>query len=138
MSEFQSALEAPAPVLTPAPAPPPPPGDTLKNNLREFIDLTEQIKNVKRDLKIINERKNELASDICKYMIDNDIPAFKTPNGNVSVYEQKSTKPINKDYIIETLSTKLDDLLAKELAALLVESRPVIPVPKIKVNLKRG
>ncbi|KAJ3262126.1 hypothetical protein HDU77_000484 [Chytriomyces hyalinus] len=67
-------------------------------------------------------------------MIDNYIPAFKTPNGNVLVYEQKLTMPINKDDIIETLSTKLGVLLAKELAALLVESRQSFLFLKLKTQ----
>ena len=111
--------------------------EKLRENLREFIDLTEQIKNVKKDLKIINERKAELETDLCEYMVENDIPAFNTPNGKISVYQTKSVKPINKDFVYETFfsSGKIEERLAKELSELVfTASRPSVPIQKIKVN----
>ncbi|TPX74779.1 hypothetical protein CcCBS67573_g03937 [Chytriomyces confervae] len=98
-----AALSTPVSAPPPPPSPPPPPDAMLKNNLHEFIDLTEQLKNVKRDLKIINESKNELASDICKCMIDNDIPAFNIQRGILSILKntRESLSPIAKQLMLD-------------------------------------
>lgn len=123
-----------------APAPEPPKvTEGLRENLREYIDLTEQIKNVRRDVKVLVERQKELSVMICDFMVENDIPAFKTPNGKVSVCETKSTQPLNKDYIYETISKsgKVDTRLAKELTDIVFLSRQVTPGQKIKVNLTK-
>ena len=112
--------------------------DNLREDLREYIDLSDQLRKVKKDIKILTERKMELEKTICDYMVENDIPAFKTPSGKISVCQVKSTKPLNKEYLFETMknSSKIEENIAKELSELVFTSRPIIPVQKIKVSFK--
>ncbi|KAJ3213743.1 hypothetical protein HDU81_001851, partial [Chytriomyces hyalinus] len=99
--------------------------DALREDLREYMDLSDQLKKIKKDVKILNERKTELENKICIFMVDNDIPAFKTPTGKISVCQVKSTKPLNKEYLFETMkqSSKVEENLAKELSELFFTAR---------------
>ena len=113
--------------------------EEMTNNLREFIHQCELIKGSKEELKILNERKNELEAVITQFMINNDIPAFKTPNGRISVYNAKSTKPLNKDYLLNTISEKIPDRkMAEELTEMAFAKRPTTETRKIKVIPKRN
>ena len=109
----------------------------LKSDLREFIDLTEQIQSVRDDMKILAERRKELELKICDFMVEHDIPAFNTPNGKISVVTSKSLKPLNKDYLVETLSTKIENALAKELCETAFSNRPAVPINKTRVTKKK-
>ena len=110
----------------------------MKGDLKEFIDLTEQIKGAKEEIKILTERKAELETRILDFMVDNDIPAFNTPSGKISVFQAKSIKPFNKEYLEAKLATKMESSAAKALTEHAFAGRPVTPVNKVKVVPKRG
>ena len=112
--------------------------EEMKSDLQEFLDLCKSVKLAKENMKILNERKSELEVTIREFMIQNEIPAFKTPNGMISIRQTKSVKPLNKDFLRETISTKIADAqIALELSEMAFTNRPTIFVSKIKVVSKR-
>jgi hypothetical protein len=111
--------------------------DEMVRNLREFIDLCEQIKGANDELAILKERKNQLQESITQFMVRNSIPRFLTPNGKINLCEQKSVKPLNKEFLKMTISSRIDSNIAHELSELAFSSRPVTHVKKIRVIPKR-
>ena len=108
--------------------------DEVTSNLREFIDLCEQIKGAKEENKILRDRKSELETAITAFMIDNSIPAFKTPNGKIQVYNTKSVKPLSRDFLRDTMASRiLDEKIVQELTEMAFAKRPTASVQKIKV-----
>src|SRR6478609_8459039 len=83
--------------------------EEITGDLKEFIDLCEQIRNAKDEIKVLCDRKVELEGKIFEFMKQNDIPAFITPNGRISMYNAKSVKPLNKEFFKETVSSKIGD-----------------------------
>lgn len=108
------------------------------SDLREFIDLCEQISTAKDEMKLLNERKNELETKISDFMFDKKIPAFATPIGKVSIHQRKSVKPLNKDYLSEMISEKVEDrAVVDEIVNKTFGQRPITFIQKIRVVKNR-
>lgn len=111
----------------------------MKNDLLEFIDLCEQIKTTKDALKVFTERKSELEREIADFMIKNEIPGFAFPSGRISVYPSKVVKPLNKEYLRETLVEEIpDEQLIQRVTEKAFSKRPSTAVQKIRVLPKRN
>jgi len=110
--------------------------EEVTRNLREYVDICTQIKSARDELKIFTERKSELEEYILQFMQQNDIPAFQTPTSTIRLYDSKSKTPLNKDYLRETLSGKLNTQETDEILALAFDQRPVTQSQKIKVGPK--
>lgn len=107
----------------------------MTRDLQEFLDLCKSIKAAKEELKILSDRKMELETGIQEFMIEHEIPAFKTPSGLIQIRQTKSIKPLNKDFLRETISTRISDTqMALELTELAFSNRPTTLIPKIKVS----
>jgi hypothetical protein len=111
----------------------------MKDDLLEFIDLCEQIKASKDGIKVFVERKAELERQIADFMIHNDIPGFVFPNGRISKFDKKITKPLNKDSLHETIVEQFaDEKAASEVTEKVFSKRPSTTVQKIRVTSKRA
>ena len=75
-------------------------------DLKEFIDLGELIHIANDEMKLLKERKKELELKLSEFMFDQNINAFKTPNGKITVHQTKSVKPLNKDNLKGIISKK--------------------------------
>lgn len=107
----------------------------IRADALEYIDLVKQIKGVKDELKLINERKKELESQIADYMQRNKINVLESQNGNINMVVKQSPVRLNKDYIKETLTEKLkDEEAADDLTRHICENRPTETGAKIKVS----
>ncbi len=112
--------------------------EQVKHDLREYLDLKEQIKGANEELKVFKERLKELEGDLSQFMSENNIPFINIPPlGKVSFYQSKAMKPLNKDFIKEAFDSKImDKTLASELTTMF-EKRPFTEVSRIKVFPKR-
>ena len=111
--------------------------DTLRQDLREYLDLCKQIKEANVELKVFKERCKELGQTISDFMEQHTIPSIDTPNGKISCYQANKVTPLNKDYFREAIQVKFTDkAVIDELTALAFE-RPSTTVPRIKVIPRR-
>ena len=109
----------------------------LIKDLKEYLDHCKHIKQSTDELKILKERKAELEEHIVTYMKQNNVPTINTPSGNISFYEGKSTKSLNKELLKETISSRLaDQNMAEEITKAAFENRPSNVVSKIRVKLR--
>lgn len=105
----------------------------MKHTILQYTDLCNQIRSVKEDVKILAERKKELESIICNYMVAHDIPVFKTRHGKISLYNTKKVQPLNKDFLRATIQVKITDpKIADEITTMAFSSRPVREERKVK------
>ncbi len=125
-------VEAPSAVLKQDDVP-----SQVKEDLKEYLDLKEQIKGANEELKIFKERLKELEGDLTQYMEEHNVQFFNTPLGKVSFYQSKSMQPLNKDFFKEAFQSKIPDkTLANELTTMF-EKRPFTETNRIKVFPKR-
>lgn len=106
----------------------------VKDDLKEYVDLQEQIKGANQELKVFKERLKELSTDIAQYMAENGLLFIDTPRGKVSFYQSKAMKPINKDYFKEALAgSKITDQGIIDELTSIFDKRPFTEVSRIKV-----
>jgi len=106
----------------------------------EFIDLSNQVKTAKTQIKLMNERKKELDGHIRDRMRTYGIKGFTTAEGNIHVYESKTAKAPSKDDIVGLVAGKVgDERLAEEVMEIIYSKENRVPVAteKIKVIPKR-
>jgi vacuolar-type H+-ATPase subunit D/Vma8 len=109
--------------------------------IMEFIDLTKQVKTAKEQIKLLNERRNELEASIRERMKTYQITAFTTAEGNVRVYESKSVKAPSKDDVVDLIAEKVgNEKLAQEVVGIIYDkaNRASTSTEKIKVIPKRA
>ncbi len=105
----------------------------VKEDLREYLDLKEQIKGANEELKVFKERLKELSGDISQYMNEHGIDFFNTRLGQVTFYKSKAMTPLNKDFVKKAFESNIPDrTLATELTNIF-EKRPFTEVSRIKI-----
>jgi hypothetical protein len=108
--------------------------EDLTHNLKEYIDLSSQIQNVKKELKVIGERRKELEQLILNFMQTNSIDVLKTQGGSIKLYDAKSRTPLNEEYLTGVLKEKIDATTMDEIILAAFKSRPVTETQKIKLG----
>lgn len=112
--------------------------EELTVTLKEYIDLSGQIKETKMELKIVQERAKELEESIMEFMKKNSIDTLKTQGGSIKLYNTKSKAPLNEDYLRDALSQKIDTVNIDKVIEAAFSSRPITESQKIKLNLVKG
>jgi hypothetical protein len=109
--------------------------ENFRNWMKEYIEKDNRSIELKSQLDEIKERKKELKDNILKYMKDNEINVFNTPQAGVFRRKQvKKTKGLNKVFISECLekSNKLkDDADVDEIVKYIYDCRPTEEVEEL-------
>ncbi|RKO94501.1 hypothetical protein BDK51DRAFT_46594 [Blyttiomyces helicus] len=83
--------------------------DKFKREISEYVDLSKTIKNAKEDLKLLNERKMELEQIIAEFMNDTGSTDIDTGTDTISIITSKTSQPLNKEYLRQTLLVNIPD-----------------------------
>lgn len=109
--------------------------ENFRNWMREYIEKDNRYLELKNQMDEIKERKKELKDEILKYMKDNEINVFNTPQAGVFRRKQvKKTKGLNKVFISECLEKcdKLkDDVDVEEVVKYIYDHRPTEEVEEL-------
>lgn len=111
--------------------------EELTRNLKEYIDLSIQTQETKKELKIIAERKKELEEAILVFMEANSIDVLRTQGGSIKLYDAKSKAPLNEEYLRETLGETLDSATLDSIIETAFKQRPVTNTRKIKLGIAK-
>ena len=65
--------------------------DQLVSHIKEWISIDEEVKLLKKEIKIRQERKKNLTQDLVEVMKSNEIDAFDINNGKL-IYTKRKTK----------------------------------------------
>ena len=58
--------------------------EDLKTRVTELVELNKQIKNVRKDLKVLTDREKELKKFVCSYMEDKKIDKVNLRKGKIT------------------------------------------------------
>jgi hypothetical protein len=108
------------------------------NCVREYDNIVSQIKAVNDELKVFKKRKNELEEAILDFMQANSIPEYPTPHGIIKLFDSKVKTPLNKEYVKEILSNRLDEKTIDIILDLSFDNRPITEVQKLKMTQKKA
>lgn len=110
--------------------------DKLVNNIKEWIRIDNELKELQKASKERRERKKELTSDLVDVMKTNEIDCFDTKDGGKLIYSKNKVKAsLNKKTLFNSISNyfKDDPVKAKELGEFIMNSRETT----IKENIRR-
>ena len=79
-------------------------GGELKSILKEWLTLDSKIKDAGAALRKLRKRKEALQEEIVKFMEENGLDELKTPNDDISLKEQTSTRYVTSKVLLGMLS----------------------------------
>jgi hypothetical protein len=78
--------------------------DDLTNSVSKLVDLNQQIKEARSDIKVLSQAEKALKLHIKKLMVDNGLDVINTKTGKITVKTSVRKVGLNKDTIKEGLS----------------------------------
>lgn len=99
--------------------------EQLVNNIKEWIQIDNEINKLKQDIKVKNNKKKELTSNLVQVMKTNEIDCFDINGGSLVYKTSKIKKPINGKTLLSALKNyyKSEPAIAEELAKHVMDSR---------------
>jgi hypothetical protein len=76
----------------------------LIHNIREWIQLDNEIKELQREIKIRKTKQQEKTLFLMEIMKKNQLDAVNVPGGRLAQITRKSKQPITKKTLLELLS----------------------------------
>jgi predicted nucleic acid-binding Zn-ribbon protein len=99
--------------------------EQLVNKIKEWMSIENEIKDLRAEIRELNNRKKSMTSDLMAVMKENEIDCFDIKGGSIVYKQNKVKKPINSKTLMTTLSNffKNDNLKAEELTKYILENR---------------
>ena len=99
--------------------------EQLVNKIKEWMSIENEIKDLRAEIRELNNRKKSMTSDLMDVMKENEIDCFDIKGGSIVYKQNKVKKPINSKTLMATLSNffKNDNLKAEELTKYILENR---------------
>lgn len=108
--------------------------EELKEAIREWILLDNEIKTLQTEMKSRKEKKKYLSDKLVNIMRDNEIDCFNVNDGKLIYSQTKVKSSINKNYLLATINKLIEDEeKAEEMTKYILENRDI----KIKESIKR-
>jgi hypothetical protein len=97
----------------------------LINKIKEWMLVENEIKDLRAEIRELNNRKKGMTSDLMVVMKDNNIDCFDIKGGSIIYKQSKVKKPINSKTLMATLNNffKNDNLKAEEMTKYILENR---------------
>ena len=108
--------------------------DNLKDNVKEYLDIDDQIKALNKAIIERRKQKSKLSADILTMMNKFEIDNMNTKNGRLIYSVSNTSKPLSKKNLVDGLKIyfKNEDT-AKSVSQIVLDSRPTVE----KITLKR-
>jgi len=108
--------------------------DEFKKLVHQWLSYDDDLKQLKKAEKEILEAKKALNDPIMAFMSKNNIEDCNTANGKLKYTVTQIKKPLNRQYLIEKISSFMNNSKrAEELTVFLYDNRETAQ----KVNLRR-
>ena len=108
--------------------------EEFKKLVHKWISIDDDIRKLKKAEKDLLEEKKNITEPIIAFMAKNSIEDCNTSTGKLKYSVSIHKKPLNKQYLVDKLSTYLNNAKkGEELTVFLLENREV----EQKVNLRR-
>lgn len=76
---------------------------SLKEKLKNWIILENHLKTINEKTKKIRETKDNLTTEICEFLMENNMDYVNTTQGKIKMYEKKEYTNLTFSYVRETL-----------------------------------
>lgn len=108
--------------------------EEFKKLVHKWLSIDDDIRQLKKAEKELNEAKKVLTPEILEFMSKNSIEDCNTMNGKLKYCVSQHKKPINRKYLVDKLTTYMNNgKKGEEMAIFLLDNREM----EQKVNLRR-
>ena len=109
----------------------------LVHNIKDWIHYDNEIKKLKKEVKIRKEKQKKLTDDIVKVMKAKEIDCFDLNDGKLIYSQSKTKQTINKQHIMNCLEKYFkengDENMITDLTNFILENREI----KVKETIRR-
>ena len=110
--------------------------DKIKQGIKKYYELSVLLKGANEDVKKLKAEMKSLHAKIQQFMIENEVSQFNTEKIDLSIHKRNAVEPINKNTIERILSTKYDELEAKEISDYIYDNRTTTEKVGLRKKLK--
>ena len=108
--------------------------EEFKKLVHKWLTIDDNIRQLKKAEKDLNDEKKNLTPEIIDFMSKHSIEDCNTSNGKLKYSVSLHKKPINKQYLVDKLTTYLNNTKkSEEITTFLLDSREI----EEKINLRR-
>lgn len=110
--------------------------EELVNNIKDWILLDDEIKNLQKKLKECKSEKKQLTDNLLQIMKNNEIDCFDINDGKLLIHKIKSKCALNKKILLESLEKyfeRMPNIDTTEVSNFILDNREI----KITENIKR-
>jgi|TARA_B110000977_G_scaffold114433_1_gene147987 hypothetical protein len=110
--------------------------DDLTNSVSKLVELNQQIKEARSDIKVLAQAEKALKLHIKKLMIDNGLDVINTKTGKITVKKNVRKVGLNKDTIKEGLSVFYEgnEVQAESVLKVILETLPTKETSTISIT----
>ena len=110
--------------------------DDLTNSVSKLVELNQQIKEARSDIKVLSQAEKALKLHIKKLMIDNGLDVINTKTGKITVKKNIRKVGLNKDTIKEGLSVFYEgnEVQADSVLKVILETLPTKETSTISIT----
>ena len=110
--------------------------DDLTHSVSKLVELNQQIKEARSDIKVLAQAEKALKLHIKKLMVDNGLDVINTKTGKISVKKSIRKIGLNKESIKEGLNVFFegDDQQAESVLKVILESLPTKETSTISIT----
>jgi hypothetical protein len=110
--------------------------DDLTTSVSKLVELNQQIKEARSDIKILSQAEKALKLHIKKLMVDNGLDVINTKTGKITVKKNIRKVGLNKDTIREGLSVFFEgnDTQAESVLQVILETLPTKETSTISIT----
>jgi hypothetical protein len=109
--------------------------ETLKNNIKQWLLLDNEIKLLQKQIKERREAKKNYTQDIVDVMKQNEIDCFDVKDGKLMYTKNKIKAPLSKKHLLSSLMLyfKNDTNMVKDVGEFILNSRQ----EKVKEHIRK-
>lgn len=110
--------------------------DDLTTSVSKLVELNQQIKEARSDIKVLSQAEKALKLHIKKLMIDNGLDVINTKTGKITVKKNVRKVGLNKDTIKEGLSVFYEgnEVQAESVLKVILETLPTKETSTISIT----
>jgi hypothetical protein len=111
----------------------------IDNKIKSYLQINKEINELKQKQKEQKKILEQLENEIHEYMSVNNLQNISLPDGNIVIYDKKTSQSFKRPAIVEKLTEKLncDEKKAGELAEALLGNKVFTIEKKLKAQIKK-
>ena len=115
--------------------------EELVNNIKEWMQIEDEMKVLQKELKERRDKKKLLTATLVDIMKTNEIDCFDMTEGKISYTKSKVKQPLSKKYLMDCLGKYFEEnpnVQADDVANFVMENRQVKTTEGIRHKIQKS